>query len=251
MSQIKSILIVDDDPSVTFTLSAGLEKLGKDYSVDTCSSAEEALAKFQQHPYTLMITDYRMPGMDGLDLARAVRGISPQTHIIMLTAYGNEELHEQAKQLNFAGVVDKPSTVKQIREIVNRTVAGSERSPFEVLVIEDNDDLRRLYTKALSRAGYLVHSTGVLQEAYDLLDREQFNVLLCDIHIGRDKGTDLIREKYDRLQENKTQIVMITGETGYSDIVEEIGADFLLEKPVNIVDLVHLVSRLTSVETTS
>lgn len=249
MSQPKSILIVDDDPSVLFMLSASLEKLSDLYSVDTCGNAKEALEKFRQRQYTLMITDYQMPGMNGLDLAQAVQAISPQTHILMLTAHGSDDLREQVDQLNLAGIVSKPSTIKEIREIVDRTISRDEAASSTVLVIEDNTDLRRLYSRALTRGGYQVQSTETFEEARKLIDQHRFDVLLCDIHIGRDRGTDLIREKQAWLQDNKTQIIMITGETWYNDIVEEAGADFLLEKPVDVVDLVRLVNRLTAVAT--
>ena len=114
-----------------------------------------------------------------------------------------------------------------------------------ILIIEDNHDLRRLYSRALTRAGYDVIATGVLAEAAALLDESRFDVLLCDIHLGAERGTDLIREKHAQLQENKTHVVMITGETWYGDIAEEVGADFLLEKPVGLDTLVGLVGRLT------
>lgn len=116
----------------------------------------------------------------------------------------------------------------------------------QILVIEDNFDLRRLYSRALTRVGYDVTATGVLAEAAALLDASRFDVLLCDIHLGAERGTDLIRERHAQLQEQKTHVIMITGETWYGDIAEEVGADFLLEKPVGLDTLVGLVGRLAT-----
>jgi CheY-like chemotaxis protein len=238
------ILIVDDDPAVLLTLAASIEKLNPAFVVDTCESGAEALTYLENYQYTLVLTDYSMPGMSGLDLTRLVREHSSETRIIMMTAYGSDALRNQATDLHLDAFIDKPFTVKQIREIINHIMNGVTDS-LRILVIEDNSDLRRLYSRALARVGYNVTSTGILAEAHDLLDQNRFDVLLCDIHMGADKGTDLIREKRTQLQESNTRVVMITGETWYGDIVEEAGADLLLEKPVALDTLVGLVERLT------
>ncbi len=243
--QSTRVLIVDDDPAVVLTLSASLERLGDAYAVDTCANGLDALHKVELQPYDLLITDYSMPGMNGLDLAKAAQGIAPAMHVILMTAYGTSELREEAAGLNLLTFVDKPFTVKQIREIVTTTMDDDTTAP-RVLIIEDNLDLRRLYNRALARVGYNVTATGTLAEAYSLLDQSRFDVLLCDIHLGAEKGTDLIREKHAQLQENKTHVVMITGETWYGDIAEEVGADLFLEKPVGLDTLVGLVGRLTA-----
>jgi two-component system sensor histidine kinase/response regulator len=243
--QSKRVLIVDDDRAVVLTLSASLERLGDAYSVDTCDNGLDALHKIERQPYDLLITDYSMPGMNGLDLAKAAQEISPAMPVIMMTAYGTSELREEASELGRVTFVDKPFTVKQIRDIVTGIVGDGAVSP-RVLIIEDNLDLRRLYSRALTRVGYNVTTTGALAEAHDLLDQNRFDVLLCDIHMGTEKGTDLVRDKRAQLQENKTHVVMITGETWYGDIAEEVGADLFLEKPVGLDTLVGLVGRLTA-----
>ena len=95
--QPKHILIVDDDAAVVLTLAASLERLGDAYIVDTCNNGLDALHKIEHNAYDLLMTDYSMPGMNGLELARATREIAPATSIIMMTAYGTSELREQAQ----------------------------------------------------------------------------------------------------------------------------------------------------------
>jgi len=118
--QSTRVLIVDDDPAVVLTLSASLEKLGDAYIVDTCANGLDALHKIERQPYDLLMTDYSMPGMNGLDLAKAAQAIAPAMHIIMMTAYGTSELRKEVAGLNLITFVDKPFTVKQIRDIVTR-----------------------------------------------------------------------------------------------------------------------------------
>ena len=240
----KRVLIVDDEPSVTMTLASALEKLGDAYVIDTTNTSNDVLPRLKQANYALMITDYKMPGMNGIDLAQAVQNISPQTRIILMTAYGSVKVTETAKNLRFDGYLDKPFTVAQIREMVAETI--SDKIAFKrILILEDNADLRRLYKRTLTHKGYEVCTAATLQEARDLIAQYHFAVFLCDVHIGRERGTDLLREYAETLQENGTQTIMVSGDASYRAYVEELGVDFYMEKPVAIEPLVTLIKRLT------
>ena len=120
----KRVLIVDDEPYVTMTLASILEKLGDAYVIDTTNTSSDVLPRLEKTDYALMITDYKMPGMDGIDLAKAVQSISPQTHIILMTAYGSCALAETAENLRLDGYLDKPFTVAQIRKMVIQILSG-------------------------------------------------------------------------------------------------------------------------------
>ncbi len=241
----KRVLIVDDEPNVAAVLAEGLEELGEKYIIETASSGAEALAKINQHTYALIITDYRMPGLNGLDLARAVRHTSPGTQIVMMTAYGSDELREEIGKLELSGFVDKPFAVTQVREIV-QNVLGGEADQHHVLVVEDNEELRNLYTRTLRRSGYQVHTAATLQEARDSLSQRDFAIVLCDIHMGRERSIDLVRERGEELKQKGTQIIIVSAEAGYFPMLEDAGVEFYLEKPVAIGTLVTLVDRLVA-----
>ena len=81
------ILVVDDEPSILLTLSAILEDEG--YDVDAVPGGAEALLAIRQQHYDLVLTDLKMPNVDGLAVLEAVRTLSPQTATIMLTGYGS------------------------------------------------------------------------------------------------------------------------------------------------------------------
>lgn len=82
----KSILFVDDHDVLLRLSCEILEMLG--YRTVGANSAAEALEKFEHDQIDLLVTDFRMEGMDGLELARAVHAKNPQTPIIMITGYG-------------------------------------------------------------------------------------------------------------------------------------------------------------------
>lgn len=113
------------------------------------------------------------------------------------------------------------------------------------MVLEDDAHLRNVFTRALKSAGYDVHPASAVQEARDLLSEYEFDVLICDIHVGKSRGTDLLREHGEMLLNSGGQIVMVSGYPRYRAVCEEMGADFFLEKPVSIQTLVTLTNRLT------
>jgi two-component system OmpR family response regulator/two-component system phosphate regulon response regulator OmpR len=111
--------------------------------------------------------------------------------------------------------------------------------------MEDDAHLRSVFTRALQSAGYEVHQAASVQEARVLLSQFDFDVLICDIHVGKSRGTDLLREHGEMLLNSGGQIVMVSGYPRYRAVCEEMGADFFLEKPVSIQTLVTLTNRLT------
>ena len=111
---VKHILLVDDDRSVATVLKEGLEDL-PDCEVTIAANGEEALSLFERQSFDLLITDYKMPGMDGVALATRVRERYPQTAIILITAYGDDVLREQADRVPIHRILDKPVKLGDIR----------------------------------------------------------------------------------------------------------------------------------------
>ena len=122
----KRILIVDDEPKVAIVLAASLRKMGPNFKVETASSAQEALEKINQTQYHLMLTDYKMPAVTGLELAEKVRKRAPETQIVLMTAYGTIELRRKLAELGAHGYIEKPFKVTQLRQVVTETIGRSE-----------------------------------------------------------------------------------------------------------------------------
>jgi DNA-binding NtrC family response regulator len=239
------ILVVDNDPKTTLTLAASLEKMGDEFAVDAARSFTEALPKVMRTPYALLITEHKLPGLNGLDLARAVRGVSPHTQIVLMSAFGTQALSETAQLLGFAGYLEKPFTIAQVRELVQRAVYDSP-TVRRVLLIENNDGLRILYGQALQNAGYIVSEASSLQEARDLLIDNWFDIILCSLDVGGPKSMRFLREQTAKLSQIGTHVIAISAEGGYRSICEELGVDFYLEMPIAVGPLVTLVDRLAA-----
>lgn len=123
---MKRILIVDDDKEILVMLDYGLRKLGASYEVVTALGSVEALEKIEAKPFDLIVTDYMMKDMTGVDLARAARSLTPGTQVILMSAYGSKRLRATTKYLGFDGYLDKPFDVVTMREIIKNALGEPE-----------------------------------------------------------------------------------------------------------------------------
>ncbi len=250
MSPYKRVLIVDDEEQAVYVMGKGLRKLGPLYEIVTTTNGQEALEKFKEAPFDLLITDLMMPGIDGVQLTEEVRALNPDVPVIWFSAYAHFDA--EAKRLGVKHYMLKPFDINEIRQIAQDELAtqvvrpASQRQHQEksVLILDDNDYLRRLFHRALSEAGYKTFPVANLQEARTLLAHYDFDVFLCDIHLDEGRGTDLLREQLATLNQAETQVIIVSADPRYRDTCAEMGIEFYLEKPVAIPPLITLVHRL-------
>jgi DNA-binding NtrC family response regulator len=124
MSALKRILIVDDEESVLFVLYNGLLRLddGYDVEVDKAHDALQALERLRERPFDLMITDLRLPGMDGIELTEAARELDSDIAVIWVTAYDCHKARRDAERLCVYRCLDKPLEIDEIRAITREAL---------------------------------------------------------------------------------------------------------------------------------
>lgn len=106
MSEMIRILVVDDNPDMAETLADILELKG--YTVHAAASGAEALEILQDQPVDILLTDVKMPGMNGLELYRETRKLYPRLITIFMTAYSADELIQQGMAEGVKTILDKP-----------------------------------------------------------------------------------------------------------------------------------------------
>jgi CheY-like chemotaxis protein len=114
----KRVLVVDDDQVVGKSFERVLTNQG--YRVDTALSGREAFEKYAGADFDMVFTDLRMPGQDGLEVARRIKEMNPWLPIVVVTGYGTQEAEEQAKAIGVAEFLQKPLTPSIIEEVAAR-----------------------------------------------------------------------------------------------------------------------------------
>ena len=106
------VLVADDEGSIRDLLAKTLALA--EYDVDPVPDGQSALARLRARPYDLLITDLKMPGMDGLALIREVRRMAPALPVIIITAYSTEASAIEAINLGVTGYLTKPFRIAKI-----------------------------------------------------------------------------------------------------------------------------------------
>jgi CheY-like chemotaxis protein len=162
----KWILIVDDEESVLAVMLGSLKKLGQEYRVITVTNGQAALEHIKQRHFDLVVTDFRMAGMDGLQLLEEIRLVRPDTRVILMTAFANSAVEAEAARLNAYRYLTKPLEIQSFLQIVKEAVgtAGLDQGGLQVLSEKDNsklnDVLNQLQLDVGARCVFLTDGEG-------------------------------------------------------------------------------------------
>jgi two-component system NtrC family response regulator len=150
------ILLVDDDESLREVTAYHLR--AEDWDVDTAADGREALAKFEESPADLVVTDVVMPGMDGMQLLKRIRALSDTAAIVMITAHGSVASAVEAMKLGAHDYIEKPFTADAMKAVARRAlkVAGLEI---------ENRNLRRAAAEKF-RFGSLIGTSEKMAEVF-------------------------------------------------------------------------------------
>jgi two-component system response regulator PilR (NtrC family) len=155
-----SILVVDDELSMREFLEILLRKEG--YSVDTAKHGEEALASLDRHPYDLVICDIMMPRVDGMQVLRRVKEVSPETQVIMITAFASTESAVEAMKIGAYDYITKPFKVDEIKLVIAKALEKSR-------LVQENTLLRQELKSRYAFENLLVGSSRPMLELYEMI----------------------------------------------------------------------------------
>ncbi len=114
------LLIVDDEPKIRAMLAGCLKQEG--LTITTAASGEEAVKLIGQDPPQLMIVDMKIPGLNGLEVLRAVRTHTPPIGVFLLTGYDDDAIEQQARALGAWGVIHKPPVFAELRQLLHDAI---------------------------------------------------------------------------------------------------------------------------------
>jgi DNA-binding NtrC family response regulator len=113
-------MIIDDEKIVGDMAKMSLEAEG--YSVETFLNAEPALVRLQDESFDIVITDYKMKGIDGMEVLRTVRDRHPRTQVIMITAFANLDAAIEALRRDVHDFFPKPVKIKELKASIKRAL---------------------------------------------------------------------------------------------------------------------------------
>src|SRR3954468_13814799 len=157
----KQILVVDDEPNLRRVLSAQLERDG--YDVHTAEDGEQALLILKENHLDLVITDLRMPKVDGKELLRRSVELDDELPVVMITAHGTVDNAVEALKTGAFDYITKPFDQAEVRTVVRKALRTRDLSATEA-------SRSAQAQQEGARYGIIGQSTGIL-ELYAVLDR--------------------------------------------------------------------------------
>ncbi|MDP3937658.1 MAG: sigma-54 dependent transcriptional regulator [Deltaproteobacteria bacterium] len=158
---MSKILVVDDELSMREFLEIMLKKAG--YDVETVEDPNEAILRVDSENYDLVITDVLMPRMDGVELLRKIKEISPETTVLMMTAYAATETAVQAMKEGAYDYITKPFKVDEIQLIIEKALEKKRLFQENVILKQE--------LKIRYNFGNLIGSSAEMLKVYDLIQR--------------------------------------------------------------------------------
>ena len=182
----QQVLVVDDDRSMRAALEARFRRL--EWRVETAASAAEALGKFRRQKHALIVSDIRMPGGDGFSVLREARALSPQTAVILLTAFASVPEAVSAIKDGACEYLIKPVSFEQLEQAASRVLAESRRINIGAPVLDGLAGSSPVWLRALDRARQAAATTvDILIEAESGTGKELIARLIHRLSPRRDR----------------------------------------------------------------
>jgi two-component system response regulator PilR (NtrC family) len=157
----QKILVVDDEKSMSDFLEIMLRKEG--YEVTSTTSGEKALELLDNNLYSMVLTDVRMPGTDGFEVLRKTKEVSPDTVVIMITAYGSPEGAVTAIKEGAYDYITKPFRVEEVKLTIKKSLERSN-------LIRENIRLRQAVEDRY-KFWNLIGKSPKMQRVYELVEK--------------------------------------------------------------------------------
>ena len=232
------VLIVDDDIRMTGTLADILAIQG--YETVQANSGIEALQTLDENSFDCVLTDVKMPGMNGVEFYREIHRNRPGLPVVLMTAYAADDLLRIGLHEGAIGVLNKPLDLHQLLGFLS--LLGDENV---VTVVDDDPDFCQTLSEILQMRGFRVAKITDPHTGIELMAASS-QVILLDIRLNNVNGLDLlgeIRQTYPNLP-----VLLVTGYreelTKLLITANQIGAHTCLYKPLEIQTLLQILEEV-------
>lgn len=155
------ICVVDDQAMMRDSLEATLT--AQDHKVVTFDNAQEALTAIRQRPFDVVLTDLRIPGMDGVGLLREMRRLTIETPVILMTAFASVQTAVEAMKLGAFDYVQKPFNAEEVAIVIERAIREKQ-------MVRDNEVMRRTL-EDMTAERKLIGTASSMKPILDKIDR--------------------------------------------------------------------------------
>lgn len=255
--QDRIVLVVDDNATACESLSRMVEMFGMtSHGVSSGKEALEALhvASASGQPYDLVLMDWRMPGMNGIEAARRIREDDVLSHmpaVLMVTAYAREEIAHQVEMLGLQGLLIKPITESMMFNALQHIFSSDHKGDIQevksgeiipriligrrILVVDDNLLNQEVAQDFLTIAGAEVDTASSGIQALERLRQQRYDAVLMDVHMPEMDGLQATREIRRNPEWASLPVIALTAQALSEDraAILQAGMTSYLSKPID------------------
>ena len=246
--EVPTVLVADDDDRIRCLLMDTLSALG--YHALGAKNGEEALSFVETEKLDLVITDVRMPKMNGIFLLKNIKRRNPLLPVLIITGYNFTYTKDQAMESGADGFLAKPFRIGKIEELMRKALgikATTRDRPYrlkKILVVDDDDQFRNMLMEVLGSLDYFPIGVEDGEQALNQLKIQDFDLVISDIRMPNMDGLTLLKNIKQTSPE--LPVVMITGFPSTCPVQKAMqeGADGYLAKPFRIEKIDELMRDL-------
>jgi DNA-binding NtrC family response regulator len=238
MSEPLRILIVDDNEMMVKTLQDIFRIKG--YRAEAAYSGPEALKKVEANHYDCILSDIKMPDINGVELYRAIKAKDPLLPVVLMTAYSTDKLIEEGLKEGVVAVLTKPLNIEMILNFL--AFLHREQS---IVIVDDDAEFCRTLSDILQNKNFTVLQ---ITDPRNVPAKLEFpgQIVLLDMKLQGSSGLDVLREI--RKQYPYMPVILVTGyreevESALEDALE-MNAYTYLYKPLKIKKLLQVLSNI-------
>ena len=233
------ILVVDDDRRMVKTICDILKVKG--YSAAPAFTGEEAVRMVTAERPDCVLMDIRMPGIDGIKALKMMKELSPDLHVVLMSAYATNEQAEEAKSQGACAILTKPINFSHLLTFLS--LLGKEEC---IIVVDDDPQFCSLLKDALIARNYRVEAEYDPVKVLSLMDLEYALAVILDIRLHGANGVDMLQNI--RMRYPSKPVILVTGyrETMAASIQRglRIGAYTCLYKPFKVEELIAILDEI-------
>jgi CheY-like chemotaxis protein len=212
----------------------------KGHETAEAASGPQAMEQARARTFDLVLSDIRMPGMNGVELHRELCRVQPGVPLVLMTAYASEELTRQGLEEGVIAAVDKPLNLQRLLDFLGRLAESRT-----ITVVDDDPAFCQTLGDVLERRGFRVATiTDPHADVEQIVDQAQ--IILLDMKLNRIGGEDVLRRIRARYPDLPVLLV-----TGYRQEMAtaiqralELGAYVCLYKPLDIPELLRTLAQV-------
>lgn len=178
------ILVVDDDRD--FTESIGELIVLEGHQPVLAYNGVEALKIFKQNNIDIILLDFRMPGLNGIETLSEIRKLNLSVPVVIMTAYASTELTKDAIKHGAIEVINKPFNINKLMEVIS-----SIKQVYNILLLDDDKDYADSLSIALLDEGYKTYVAYDTEQAINYISDNDIQLQILDIRINGETGIDV------------------------------------------------------------